>query len=100
MRVGCLSIAAAKFETVNKVYGLDISRENIRYSIVNGRKNNVSGKTVFLESDGFIPKNQDDRFLMDEIKGKTDFVLANPPSSSGDDGFGYRREILRNSGNF
>ena len=24
-----------------------------------------------------------------------DFIIANPPASSGDDGFGFRRRILR-----
>jgi hypothetical protein len=29
--------------------------------------------------------------------GQTDFILANPPSSEGDDGFEYRRMILRDA---
>lgn len=32
---------------------------------------------------------------MDSLHGGVDFVLSNPPSSQGDDGFGFRREVLR-----
>jgi hypothetical protein len=32
---------------------------------------------------------------LEALKHKATFILANPPSSEGDDGFAYRREVLR-----
>lgn len=34
------------------------------------------------------------------LRGQLDFVLANPPSSDGDDGFTFRRIVLRDSAEY
>ena len=37
---------------------------------------------------------------MAALRGNVQFILANPPSSEGDDGFDFRRRILRESQDF
>ena len=98
--VGCLAIAAARIETVGSVTGLEISSENLVAAQRNAARNGVAHKTAFLLSESFSPLGEDDRKLLDALRGQTDFILANVPSSEGDDGFGYRRIVLRGARDF
>jgi methylase of polypeptide subunit release factors len=95
--VGILAIAAARIEAVNNVYGLEIVPANVDAARENARRNGVAGKTKFLLADSFLPAQEQDIAALRALQGNVRFVLANPPSSTGDDGFEFRRRILRES---
>jgi hypothetical protein len=93
--VGCLSIVASKLEDIEKIYGLEISKANVDIAYENAILNKVSEKTYFMLSDSYSPLSENDKFKIHQVEGKVSFILSNPPSSEGDDGFGFRREVLR-----
>jgi|GEM_PF-229875 [ribosomal protein S5]-alanine N-acetyltransferase len=92
--IGCLAILAAKIELVDKVYGLDISKENIYIAAKNAKDNNVTDKVCFMLADSYSPFNGEEKQEFDKLRGKVNFILSNPPSSDWDDGFGFRRIVL------
>ena len=47
-----------------------------------------------MRSDSYAPFADDDRRSLESLKGRADFLIANPDSSEDDDGFGYRRTVL------
>ena len=97
---GILSIAAARIESVTKVYGLEIVPANVEIARKNALTNDVEKKTAFLHSDSFLPFDETDQNTLASLKGSIQFVLANPPASDGDDGFDFRRRVLRESREF
>jgi hypothetical protein len=97
---GCLAIAAARILAVEKVIGLEIAEENVAAARRNAILNGVDGKTTFLLSDSYAPLAPGDRSLLNAFAGQTDFILANPPASDGDDGFGWRRRVLSGARGF
>ena len=92
---GCLAIAAARIPQVGRVIGLDITTPNVEAARQNATLNGVAAKASFFPSDSYTPFAQADRHNLQALLGKTNFILANPPSSEEDDGFGYRRLVLR-----
>ncbi len=92
---GCLSIAAAKTLAVHKVWGLEISAANVDIALKNAQLNGVEGNVISMHADSYQPFSDDDRKALESIKEQAHFVLANPPSSENDDGFEYRRIVLR-----
>lgn len=91
---GCLTIAAARVPAVSRVIGLDISPDNVTAARQNAGLNGVVGKTAVFLADAYTPFNPADRTVLDSLRGQINFILANPPSSDGDDGFSYRRLVL------
>jgi precorrin-6B methylase 2 len=91
---GCLSIAAARIPAVERVLGLEIAEENVRAATANASRNGVAGKVVFLVSDSYTPVSQTGRDRISLLRGKVDFILANPPASDIGDGFEFRRAVL------
>lgn len=94
---GCLAIVAARIDEVQEVIGLDISEVNIKVARQNALGNCVDAKVTFSQSDSFTPPSEVDRQHLTTFENQTHFILANPPSSEGDDGFEYRRMILRDA---
>ena len=97
---GCLSIAASLIPEVNCIIGFDISEEDVATASGNARLNRVEAKTKFMRSNSFEPFSDTDRRELESLKGKVNFILANPPSSENDDGFEYRRIVLRGAREF
>jgi hypothetical protein len=97
---GCLAIAAAKLEQVHQVIGLELSMPDVRIAERNAALNGVARKIAFLHSDSYAPLSRRERQRLDSLAGQVDFVLANPPSSEGDDGFGFRRKVLAGAQRF
>ena len=93
--VGCAAIVAAKAAPAQELIGLEIDKENLAAAIVNAEQNGVTDKIRFILADSYSPFEEDDRAVLSRLKGKTDFIVSNPPSSEGDDGFSFRREVLR-----
>ncbi len=92
--VGGLAILAAKITAVSQVFGLEIAAGNVVAAQENARANGVADKVRFVLSDGYAPLAEIDGRFLDTFIGQTDFILANPPSSEGDDGFNFRRLVL------
>ncbi|UCG89488.1 MAG: methyltransferase [Gemmatimonadota bacterium] len=97
---GCLAIVAAKISAVEAVVGLDSSELDVRVAAENAAVNGVDGKTTFLHADSYHPNTRQGREALVMLRGKVDFVLANPPASRGDDGFSFRREVLTGAREF
>ena len=93
--IGCLAILASKIKTVERVYGLEISENNVVTAKKNAEENGVADKVRFMLSDSYDPYEEKERLELKQNRGKVHFVLANPPSSEGDDGFEFRRIVLR-----
>lgn len=98
--VGCLAIIAARLKGVHTVYGLEISESDIKAALENARFNHVLDKVRFMRSDSYSPYLEADRIVLNSLNKGVDFILSNPPSSEGDDGFGFRREVLRGGRRF
>lgn len=97
---GCLAIVAAKLPAVTRVVGLEIEPANVAMARENARHNAVHHKTLFLHADSYRPFSPGDAGELDTLRGAVDFILANPPSSEGDDGFEFRRIVMRGAGEF
>jgi hypothetical protein len=91
---GCLAIAAARSPAVRRVIGLELSAANVMVARQNAMTNGVDQKTAFFESDSYSPISATDRRELESLAGQIDFIVANPPASEGDDGFGWRRRVL------
>jgi SAM-dependent methyltransferase len=97
---GCLAIAAAKVPAVQGVVGLELSEANVAVARENAERNGVADKVTSLLSDSYSPLSPSGRSILDSLVGQVSFILANSPSSEGDDGFGYRRVVLRGAGDY
>lgn len=97
---GCLSIMAARTPGVTRVVGLEIDETNVSIGRRNARLNGVEDKVTVMRSDSYTPFADDDRRNLDTLKGRADFLIANPVASEDDDGFGYRRAVLRGAREF
>ncbi|MCB8977996.1 MAG: 50S ribosomal protein L11 methyltransferase [Ardenticatenaceae bacterium] len=91
---GVLAIAAARLTAVAQVLGLDIAPENVAAARQNAELNGVSEKTSFFLADSYAPTAVSDQNYLAALHGQIQFILANPPSSEGDDGFAFRRVVL------
>jgi len=92
---GCLAIAAGRMDSVRKVYGLEVEPANVDAARVNVTLNALDEKVRILHCDSYRPLTPSGARQLEALKHKVTFILANPPSSEGDDGFAYRREVLR-----
>ncbi len=97
---GCLAIAAARIRRVERVIGLEILEANVDVARENVSRNGLGDKVEVLLSDSYSPIDDADSAKLDDLEGKVDFIVANPPASEGDDGFGFRREVLRGGRRF
>ncbi|MDE3000714.1 MAG: 50S ribosomal protein L11 methyltransferase [Gemmatimonadota bacterium] len=97
---GCLSIMAARTPGVTRVVGLEIDETNVSVARRNARLNGVEEKVKFIRSGSYSPFEDGDRRSLESLRGRTDFMIANPISSDDDDGFGYRRTVLSGARDF
>ena len=98
--VGVLSIGAARLDTVDRIVGLDLSRGNITAAEANAVSNGVDDRAVFTVSDSFDPVDSDGRSLLEPLRGRLDFLIANPPCSTKNDGFDLRRRVIRDGAEY
>lgn len=97
---GCLGLAAARITAVTHTIGLDISPTNIAAARQNAQANGLAHKSRFFHADSYTPYAPAEQIELAAFSGRVNFILANPPASEGDDGFGYRRVVLRGAGDF
>ena len=93
---GLLAIAAVRLAGVEEVLGLELDPRGVAAARENARRNGAADKVRFIESDSYDPVSEEGRRALARFRGSTDFMIANPPSSSPvDDGFGLRRVVVR-----
>ena len=85
---------AACQPAVVRVIGLDYEAQNKETCRQNALQNKLDSKAEFYQSDSFQPFEEDDQNVFASLMEQVDFVIANPPASSQDDGFSFRRRIL------
>lgn len=91
---GVLSIAVALRTGVRRVIGLDRSGGDVRVARENAHRNGVGESTAFHVSDSYRPVDPEARREVESLRGRLDFVIANPPASRGDDGFTNRHVVV------
>lgn len=96
---GVLALLAAAQPRVDCVVGLDYEAQNIATRRMNAKQNGLSHKAKFYRSDSFQCL-EDSLQLRKLLQEKVDFIIANPPASKDDDGFSFRRRILREATQF
>ena len=93
---GLLAIAAARLTGVDEVLGLELEPSGVSAARENACRNGAADKLRFIESDSYDPVSDEGRRALAEFEGSTDFMIANPPSSSPvGDGFEMRRVVVR-----
>lgn len=99
--IGCLALLAAHVPDVERCIGLEIDAANVDTATRNAHACRRADSTRFLRSDSWVPCDAADREYLASLEGDVDFILANPPSSSPhDDGFGFRRAVVRGAARF
>jgi len=91
---GCLAITVVRISQVKRIFGLEITEANVEIARKNAILNGVEDKVTFMLSNSYYPFSNNERELLDSFVGQMNFILANPPASENDDGFGYRRNVL------
>jgi SAM-dependent methyltransferase len=91
--VGALAILAAKASGVERVVGLELSPADVEVARANAVRNGVAERCRFVVADSYVPLDAGERAELDALRGKVDFLLSNPPASTGDDGLGIRRRV-------
>ncbi len=92
---GLLAIAAARLAGVEEVLGLELHPRGVAAARKNAGANGVESKVRFIESDSYDPVHAEGRRALAGFEGSTDFMTANPPSSSPvGDGFEMRRAVV------
>jgi len=91
---GLLAVAAASQPGVDFVLGLEIDEAEVRTARTNAELNGVADRTGFLVSDSYDPLPGQETSILQGLRGSTDFLIANPPTSAGDDGLDWRRRVL------
>jgi len=97
---GCMAIAAARLPSVEQLIGLELSPANVEIARHNAAQNDIADKLQFIHADSYTPFGEADRKNLQSLRGQIDFILANPPASDGDDGFGFRRAVMRGAGEY
>lgn len=93
---GLLAIAAARLAGVDEVLGLELDPRGVEAARENAGANGVEGKVRFVKSNSYDPVSEAGRRALARFRGSTDFMIANPPSSSPvGDGFEMRRVVVR-----
>lgn len=78
--------------------GLDLEPANVSHAAQSASDSGYSAERAsFYEADSFHARCEAGARALAEVRdarGGFDFIVANPPASAGDDGFGFRRRIL------
>lgn len=97
---GLLAIALARLPQVERVVAIEHDPVAVGNAVRNAIANRVHNKVFVLEADLYVPADDTGRDLLGELEGETDFLVANPPASEGDDGLGWRRAVLIGAARF
>lgn len=90
---GCIAVLLAKNVAVERIIALDVSVDNVSATRENVALNDATGRVHVIQADSFRPLDAAEGRVLRSLRGHLSFVVANPPGSSGDDGFSYRRRV-------
>lgn len=91
---GLLAIALARIPHVERIVAIEHDPMAVANAVRNAIANHVHEKVFVVEADLYTPAEASGRELLAELEGETDFLVANPPASEGDDGLGWRRAVM------
>ena len=98
---GLLAIAVARLAGVKEVLGLELDPRGVAAARENARRNGVESRVRFVESDSYNPVHAEGKQALAGFRNSTDFMIANPPSSSPvGDGFEMRRVVVRGAARY
>ncbi len=84
-------------DSPTRIFGLDYEEKNVKLSKKNAAANGFGSDVCeFHRADSRFPRDGEAARALAAANG-VDFIVANPPESSGDDGFSYRRRVLRDA---
>lgn len=91
---GLLAIVASRIGTVSSMTGLERDSAAVTVARHNARANDAHNKVQIVQADLYEATSPAGRETIDRLRGRTDFLIANPPASRGDDGLSWRRRVL------
>ena len=91
---GLLAILLARIDSVDSVVALEKDPDAAINARHNVRQAGMADKVDVLDADSFAAVSTRGRQVLQQLRSSTDFLLANPPASVGDDGLGWRRSVL------
>jgi hypothetical protein len=91
---GLLAIAAALNPAVTSIVAIEHDASAVRVARDNVRASGVERKVRVVQADLFEPIDPAEREVLDELRSRLDFMVANPPASSVGDGLEWRRRLL------
>lgn len=92
---GLLAVGAASIDAVDWVVGLELDAADVPVAKANAERNGVGAKTRFIHANSYTAVEADEQSVIDDLRGGTEFLIANPPASRSGDGLDWRREALR-----
>lgn len=93
--VGALCVAAARIPAVEHVLGLELDPRDVPLARANAARNGVGEAVRVLVADSFQAADPAEQAAIEALRGRADFLVANPPASRSGDGLDWRREVLR-----
>ncbi|HBP23850.1 MAG TPA: methyltransferase [Planctomycetes bacterium] len=93
--VGALCVAAARIPAVEGVLGLELDPRDVPIARANAARNGVADEVQVFVADSFRVRDPAGRAALEGLRGRLDFLVANPPASRSGDGLDWRREVLR-----
>jgi len=92
---GLLAVGAALVAGVDRVVGLELDAVDLPVARANAHRNGVGAKIHFIHADSYAAIDPAEQASIDELRGDTRFLVANPPASRTGDGLDWRRVALR-----
>lgn len=89
-----LAITAARIPDVTSVIALERDPTAVALARANVAANRVDDKVTVVQANLFTATDEPGRSLLEARSGESQFLIANPPASSGDDGLSWRRRVL------
>lgn len=97
---GLLAIALARIPHVERIVAIEHDPMAVANAVRNAIANHVHEKVFVVGADLYTPLDDGGREILSELEGDTDFLVANPPASEGDDGLGWRRAVMIGAARF
>jgi 16S rRNA G966 N2-methylase RsmD len=97
---GLLAIVAALNPRVTSIVAVEYDESAVEVARRNVRAHGLESKIRTLGADLFEPHDPCDSEVLDGIRERVDFMVANPPASPGGDGLEWRRRLLAGATRF
>ena len=97
---GLLAIATALNPAVTSIVAIEHDESAVLVARRNVVAAGVEDKVRVVRADLFEPMDPADQGILDELRSKVDFMVANPPAADFGDGLGWRRRVLAGARGF